>query len=178
MQDISPFLSTLKEWTQLNVKGIIYDSSSDTLSAATLLEKTLYHRNVMFIAKMGDSIFGSFNSENVPYTEDKMNAFIENDCKHFIFTLQNTHNTPMKFEPSYNDEFTSLYVYGKANKRNVMSAPNAFFVNVGPNSYISKRCFDYYNTPEGADIDATIFTGTVQPSRFTVDRLIAVEWDN
>ncbi|EDR22311.1 hypothetical protein EDI_106800 [Entamoeba dispar SAW760] len=173
MDFVKPFIPQLQEWTGLNFKEILFDSNIHEMNAQTINSKIVYHRCICYIVQSGEYVFGSFIGETVPYAEEKMSNAIENDWKHFIFTLNNPQHQIIKIEPQYHEDFTSLFVYGTLNKRNVISTPNAFFINPGNNCYITKNIFDYYIQPE--HLTNEIFVGCCQPKRFTADRLVVVE---
>ncbi|KAL7713185.1 TLDc domain-containing protein [Entamoeba marina] len=177
MDFVKPFIPQLQEWTsnKLEVKGLLFDSNFDECTASCVNSKICYHRNVMYIVKVGENIFGAFIGETIPWAEEKMSNAIDNDWKHFIFSLQNSKQKPVMFKPSYYEDFTTLFIYGTLNKRNLLSSPNAFYINPGCNCYVSKNCFEYYEDPE--DIGVEIFVGSCQPQRFEAERIIIIEWE-
>ena len=174
MEVIKEFIPLLEEWTNKQIKEILFDSEKDEMTAQQMNEKIVYHRCISYIVQCGEYLFGSYIGETVPYAEERMSTAIDNDWKHFIFSLKNKENKPFRIEPQYHEDFTTLFVYGTLNKRNIISSPNAFFINPGNNSYVAKNMFDYYEPVEG--ITPETFVGCMQPKRFTAERLIVVEW--
>ncbi|ELP84250.1 hypothetical protein EIN_064850 [Entamoeba invadens IP1] len=173
MEVLGEYTSLIENWTRLRVKEILYDSYKEDMTPKEIDEKIVFHRQVILLVQTETHLFGSFIGTVIPHPEETRSTAIESDSKHFIFSLQNKLNRPMRFEPGFNEEFTSLFVYGLFNKRNVVSCPNAFFINVGTNSYVTKKCFDYYLDPE--NVGAEIFADTVLPKRFAVKRLLFIQ---
>ena len=96
MDFISPFKNQLEIWSNLIFKDILFDSKINEMSSKALNDKIIYHRCVCYIAQFENYIFGSFIGETIPFAEEKMSSAIENDWKHFIFSLQNHIKTNIK----------------------------------------------------------------------------------
>ena len=166
----------MKQWTGYSNCKVIYDSETNELSGDVLfLSLRLVSTCAFIIETTEGDIFGSYHT----IIPTKQNCFVPNDPHHFLFTLKNKLNTPHEQFKVFSQNNRLLDIYGGKDSW-VMGVNNGFWIHSKTN-----RCFitstaangdmhDGYYDPK--KYSSKIFTGSVYPKRFTLKRLIALEF--
>ena len=170
------WIDTLKQWTGYSNCKVIYDSETNELSGDMLFLSLRLVSTVTFIIETTDGdIFGSYHT----IIPTKQNCFVANDPHHFLFTLKNKLNTSHEQFKVFSQNNRLLDIFAGKDSW-VMGVNNGFWIHSKPN-----RCFITSSAANGDMHDgyydpkkytSKIFTGSVYPKRFTLKRLIALEF--
>ncbi|GAB1224452.1 hypothetical protein ENUP19_0203G0002 [Entamoeba nuttalli] len=167
-----PYLDILKKWTNKEICQVVYDSINDGLTAHTINHAIEMKSNIMILVKTDKGeIFGSYNTTQVPKSEDSGYGFyINKDMNFFMFSLKGNIKAPTKITKK--DKVYSLKVYSNDNDEWVIGTHCGFYVGASRNSFISNKLKMFYD----GDITSDSLTGSHFPTTFDVSQVIAIQW--
>ncbi|KAL7714673.1 hypothetical protein QTN25_007761 [Entamoeba marina] len=171
------WISSLQEWIHCNNCRVLYvttdNFSGDRLWAALRLAGAV----TIIIETTDGDVFGSHHTV-LPI---KQHSFVMNDTSHFLFTFKNKYKTGHVLFPlrTNNTNINILDVY-KGDSSWVFGVQHAWWIHSQQNkSYVSSVSANGplscgYEDPLG--YGGLIFTGGVYPLRFSVKRIVVLEW--
>ncbi|ELP84705.1 hypothetical protein EIN_173800 [Entamoeba invadens IP1] len=161
---------TLQMWTNKKMYKVIYSSITDGFSSEALNDRIVGVNNVMVLVKDDkQNVFGAFSHQQPIQPNHDDFSYNDSDDTFFVFSINNTKgSTPVKFckrgvGPAFRTSDEDNIIFAVA---------DCFTLRQSNTSYIHPHFKKYFNTNE----DATVFNGTVFPIRFTVEKLVAVQW--
>ncbi|ELP91675.1 hypothetical protein EIN_207220 [Entamoeba invadens IP1] len=168
-------MELLEKWTEKKRCEVIYDSDDDGLSSYSLNAKICGKKNVMIFVKTTDNcLFGTFNTVELPTPlSESEYCFVRNDAGFFIFSLENHKSSPQKICKKI-DASSDASILIKSSMTDVFYVSKAFCVKNGGSFVLPGFSQEY--VVEGESGDDTL-TGTHDPQKFDVRKVLAVVWD-
>ena len=170
------WIDTLKQWTGFANCKVIFEQNENELSGEMVFLSLRLVSTVTFIIETTDGdVFGSYHS----IIPTRQNCFVANDPNHFLFTLHNKYGTPheqFKVLP-HNHRLLDIF---SGNDSWVMGVNNGYWIHSKSNRCFIPSCsangdlHDGYYDPKR--YSSKIFTGCIYPKRFTIKRLIGLEF--